>query len=53
VRLGVDGVFTDHPDLGVQAVNASVVPEPSTISLVGLGALGVLAVVRRRHVRGR
>jgi len=40
--LGMDGFFTDHPDLGVAAV-----PVPASWSLVLLG-LGAAAVVRRQ-----
>lgn len=42
--LGMDGFFTDQPDLGV----AAVVPEPGTYALM-LGGLGVLAWARRRR----
>jgi glycerophosphoryl diester phosphodiesterase len=52
LNLGVDGFFTDQPDLGVRAVAAlAVVPEPATVGLVGLGGLGLL-VARRRRSRG-
>jgi glycerophosphoryl diester phosphodiesterase len=45
--LGMDGFFTDQPDLGV----AAVVPEPGTWALM-LGGLGLLgAAARRRAVR--
>jgi glycerophosphoryl diester phosphodiesterase len=49
LALGMDGFFTDHPDLGVAAVAA--IPEPGTWALMlgGLGALGVAA--RRRSSR--
>jgi glycerophosphoryl diester phosphodiesterase len=49
LALGIDGFFTDHPDLGVRAVAASVVPEPATVVLVGFGAAGLLAAHRRRR----
>ena len=52
LALGVDGFFTDQPDLGVRAVNAmtavNVVPEPSTWILVASGGLALVAVRRRR-----
>jgi glycerophosphoryl diester phosphodiesterase len=47
LRLGMDGLFTDQPDLGVAAVVASV-PEPETYALM-LGGLGVVAWVARRR----
>jgi glycerophosphoryl diester phosphodiesterase len=49
LALGIDGFFTDHPDLGRRAVAASVVPEPATVVLVGFGAVGLLAAHRRRR----
>ncbi len=49
INLGIDGFFTDHPGLGVRAVNASVVPEPTTVALVAVGGVGVLAARRRRR----
>ncbi len=45
VALGMDGFFTDQPDLGAAAV-----PAPTTASLVLLG-LGASAVARRRRAR--
>ena len=48
-QLGMDGFFTDQPDLGVAAVAA--IPEPETYALM-LGGLGVIAwVARRRRAR--
>lgn len=47
--LGLDGVFTDFPDTGVAAAQ-SVVPEPASIALVGVGLL-VLAGAARRNKR--
>jgi len=48
VDLGMDGFFTDQPDLGVAAVAALAVPEPQTYALMLGGLAGVLAVARRR-----
>ncbi len=48
VDLGMDGFFTDQPDLGVAAVSALAVPEPQTYALMLGGLAGVLAVARRR-----
>jgi glycerophosphoryl diester phosphodiesterase len=47
LKQGMDGFFTDHPDLGVAAVAA--VPEPGTYALMlaGLGLIGLLARHRR------
>lgn len=50
LNLGIDGFFTDHPDLGVRAVAAvNVVPEPSTVTLLALGGTGLLVARRRRR----
>lgn len=50
LRLGLDGFFTDHPDLGVLAVQA--VPEPTTmISLLAALPLLACAGLRRRVVK--
>lgn len=49
LNLGIDGFFTDHPDLGVRAVAAvNVVPEPASLALLTAGALAILALKRRR-----
>jgi glycerophosphoryl diester phosphodiesterase len=47
LKLGLDGFFTDHPDLGVAAVAS--IPEPETwaMLLAGLGLIG--AAARRRR----
>ncbi len=44
LRLGIDGFFTDHPDLGVRAVDA--IPSPGCFSLLAL--TGFAAARRRR-----
>lgn len=44
LALGMDGFFTDHPDLGV----AAVVPEPATYGLMLGGLAAVVSVARRR-----
>lgn len=52
LQLGIDGFFTDHPDLGVRAVGSiSVVPEPSTLGLLAFGGLGIVVAMRRRRQR--
>jgi len=43
--LGMDGFFTDHPDLGVAAVAS--IPEPSTYLMMALG-LGAIVLAKRR-----
>jgi glycerophosphoryl diester phosphodiesterase len=48
-RLGVDGLFTDHPDVGVAAVAA--VPEPETWALM-VGGLGLIGALSRRRTGG-
>ena len=50
LRLGMDGFFTDQPDLGVAAVAA--IPEPETYALM-LGGLGVVAWAARRRRHGK
>ena len=47
VALGMDGFFTDQPDLGV----AAVVPEPGSWALL-IGGLAVLGVAARRRKGG-
>jgi len=43
-------VYTDHSfsSRGVLSVSASVIPEPSTYALFGIGAIGMLLVMRRQ-----
>ena len=45
LALGMDGFFTDHPDIGV----AAVVPEPGTYALMLLGLAGVVGAARRQR----
>jgi glycerophosphoryl diester phosphodiesterase len=47
LRYGVDGIFTNNPDLGVAAVTA--IPEPGSLALLCGGLLGVGAWVRRQR----
>ena len=49
LKLGLDGFFTDQPDLGVAAVSA--VPEPETYALM-MGGIVVVGFVARRRLRG-
>jgi glycerophosphoryl diester phosphodiesterase len=44
LALGMDGFFTDQPDLGV----AAVVPEPATYALMLIGLSAVIGAARRR-----
>jgi len=46
VNLGLDGVFSDQPDLAVAAIAA--IPEPQTYALMLTGLAGLGAWVRRR-----
>ncbi len=49
---GMDGVFSNYPDLALQsrdAIVAAAVPEPSSALLALLGLAGVAAVVSRRR----
>ena len=48
LALGMDGFFTDHPDIGV----AAVVPEPATDALMLLGLVAVAGAAQRRRDRG-
>ena len=45
--LGIDGIFTDQPDLGVAAIAA--IPEPSTYALMLAGVAGLALWSRRRQ----
>lgn len=47
--MGMDGVFSNYPDLAVAAVAAQQVPEPPAIALVALGMAGLALVLRRRR----
>jgi glycerophosphoryl diester phosphodiesterase len=52
LNLGIDGFFTDQADFGVRAVAAvNVVPEPSSIALLSMGGLVIVAVTMRRRRR--
>jgi glycerophosphoryl diester phosphodiesterase len=46
MAMGMDGVFSNYPDLALQAVAS--VPAPSALGLVGLGLVGLAAAHRRR-----
>ena len=46
VKLGLDGVFSDQPDLAVAAIAA--IPEPQSYALMLTGLAGLGAWVRRR-----
>jgi len=48
LALGMDGFFTDHPDLGV----AAVVPEPESWALMLAGVAGLAVWARRRNAVG-
>jgi glycerophosphoryl diester phosphodiesterase len=51
LAFGIDGFFTDNPDIGVAAVAA--IPEPGTGLTVLLGLVGIAAIGRRRSAPGR
>ncbi len=44
LALGMDGFFTDHPDIGVAAI-----PEPGTYALMLAGMAGLTLMKRRRR----
>ena len=44
LALGMDGFFTDHPDIGVAAI-----PEPGTYALMLAGMAGLALMKRRRR----
>jgi glycerophosphoryl diester phosphodiesterase len=48
LALGMDGFFTDHPDIGVAAVAS--IPEPGTWAMMA-GGLALLGFASRRQVR--
>jgi glycerophosphoryl diester phosphodiesterase len=51
LEMGMDGVFSNYPDLAAAAVAqfAAPVPEPSTAAMMIMGAVGVMAAVRRKR----
>jgi glycerophosphoryl diester phosphodiesterase len=49
--LGMDGFFTDHPDLGVAAVASIPEPDQYAMLLAGLGAIGFMMRRRARNDR--
>jgi glycerophosphoryl diester phosphodiesterase len=53
-NLGVDGVFTNFPDIAASARDqlfgpANPVPEPHSLALIGLGLAGIAALKKRRQ----
>jgi hypothetical protein len=47
---GVTGVSSPNGNVGIQAADVVVVPEPFTLGLLGVGGLGLLLLKRRRMV---
>jgi glycerophosphoryl diester phosphodiesterase len=53
-NLGVDGVFTNFPDIAVTMRDevfgpATPVPEPRSLALIGLGLAGIVAMKRKQR----
>ncbi len=46
---GLHGPFEEYAELGFRVATIATVPEPSTLALAALGALGLLIAARRRR----